>query len=203
MIRAVLRAVILAAGASSRMGQPKAGLALTDRADTFLSRVIRTFLTAGLPDIVVVSGAADDDVRRAAAPFERWVRVAHNAGWQQGQLSSLLIGLAEPTVTPIEGALMTLVDTPLVTPATVRTIVATWRRARAPIVRPARGDEHGHPVIFDASVFDELRAADRAAGAKSVVRAHAGEIVNVPIEDPGAYTDIDTPQDYEELRRTT
>ena len=68
---------------------------------------------------------------------------------------------------------MTLVDVPLVHPDTVRAVVNAWRRSRAPIVRPARGDEHGHPVIFDCAVFDELRSADRTIGAKAVVRAHA------------------------------
>jgi molybdenum cofactor cytidylyltransferase len=63
-------------------------------------------------------------------------------------------------------------------------------------VRPARGNEHGHPVIFDRSLFDELRSADPALGAKSVVRAHAAEILNLRIDDPGAFLDIDTPEVY-------
>ena len=203
MIRPVLRAVILAGGASSRMGRPKAGLPLTDRADTFLSRLIRTFLAARLPDIVVVTGAAPGDVVRAAGPHAVRVRFAHNSDWQRGQLSSLLAGLDLPPATGLEGVLMMLVDTPAVTPETVRTVVATWRKTRAPIVRPARGDEHGHPVIFDRAVFDELRSADPRVGAKAVVRAHADRIVNVPIDDLGAYADVDTPDDYARLTRGT
>jgi len=203
MIARVLRAVILAAGASSRMGRPKAELRLSDPVDTFLSRLIRSFLTAGLPDIVVVSGAAQNEIRQAAGPFEHRVRFAHNGDWRLGQLSSLLVGLDHPPATSLEGALMALVDVPLVHPDTVRAVVSAWRRSRAPIVRPARGDEHGHPVIFDGAVFDELRTADRTIGAKAVVRAHAAEILNLPIDDPGAYRDIDTPDDYEQLRRTT
>jgi molybdenum cofactor cytidylyltransferase len=203
MIARVLRAVILAAGASSRMGRPKADLRLSDPVDTFLSRLIRSFLTAGLPDIVVVSGAAQHEIRQAAGPLEHRVRFAHNMDWRQGQLSSLLVGLDQPPATGLEGVLMTLVDVPLVHPDTVRAVVNAWRRSRAPIVRPARGDEHGHPVIFDCAVFDELRSADRTIGAKAVVRAYAAEILNLPIDDPGAYRDIDTPDDYEQLRRNT
>jgi CTP:molybdopterin cytidylyltransferase MocA len=203
MIERVLRAVILAAGASSRMGRPKAELGLVDPVDTFLSRLIRSFLAAGLPDIVVVSGAVHDEIRQAAGPFRRRVRFAHNADWTLGQLSSLLVGLDHPPVVNLEGVLMTLVDVPLVRPDTVRAVVNAWRRSRAPIVRPARGDEHGHPVIFDGAVFNELRSADRTVGAKAVVRAHAAEILNVPIDDPGAYHDVDTLDDYERLRRST
>jgi molybdenum cofactor cytidylyltransferase len=58
------------------------------------------------------------------------------------------------------------------------------------------GDRHGHPVIFDRVVFDALRAADPAAGAKEVVRARQHEILNVPVEDEGAFVDLDTPEDY-------
>ena len=198
----MLRAVILAAGASVRMGRPKAALPIGDRADTFLSRLIRTCLAAGLPDIVVVSGAATDEVHAAAVPFSRRVRFAHNVDWRQGQLTSLLVGLNLAPIDNLEAMLMTLVDVPLVSPDTVRAVVHAWRRSCAPIVRPARGEEHGHPVIFDRAVFDELRITDSAVGAKAVVREHAHEILNVPIEDPGAYFDVDTPEDYDRIMQT-
>jgi len=201
--RGVVRGIILAAGASTRMGRPKAGLSITDRADTFLSRLIRSFLAAGVPDIVVVSGAAPDEVRRAGIPFTHRVRFVHNAHWQRGQLTSLVTGLDDPGSSYLEAILVTLVDVPLVSPDTVHTLIYEWRRTRRPVVRPARGDEHGHPVIFDRAVFDELRAADSAAGAKAVVRARAPEILNVPIDDPGAYFDVDTADDYDRLRTIT
>jgi molybdenum cofactor cytidylyltransferase len=95
--------------------------------------------------------------------------------------------------------LMTLVDVPLVSPATCARVIAAWRESRAPIVRPARGDEHGHPVIFDRAIFAELRAADPQHGAKTVVRAHAAQILNVPIDDEGAFADADTEADYQSL----
>jgi CTP:molybdopterin cytidylyltransferase MocA len=58
------------------------------------------------------------------------------------------------------------------------------------------GARHGHPVIFDRAMFAALRAADPATGAKAVVRARQHEIVNVPVEDEGAFVDLDTPEDY-------
>ena len=81
-------------------------------------------------------------------------------------------------------------------------MIAAWRRTRAPIVRPAIGDRHGHPVIFDRAVFDELRLAPLDAGAKSVVRAHEDQILNVPVDDEGCVRDVDTPADYEALRKS-
>ena len=201
----VVRGLILAAGASSRMGRSKAALPLRDRADTFLSRLLRTFIVAGLPDIVVVTGANAELVQRAAGRVDRRVRFVHNADWEAGQLSSLLAGLNARVPGSaagdhiVEAVMMTLVDVPLVSPATCARVLAAWRSSRAPIVRPARGDEHGHPVMFDRSLFAELRAADPRQGAKAVVRAHAHQILNLPIDDDGAFADADTEADYQAL----
>jgi molybdenum cofactor cytidylyltransferase len=192
----MVRSLVLAAGASSRMGTPKAALTLGGHRHTFLSRIVHTLFAAGLPDIVVVAGAHGDAVRRAWPYRDRRVRILTNSRWESGQLSSLLTGLEAPSVSPLEAVVVTLVDVPLVLPETVEKLVHAWRKRRAPIVRPARGEQHGHPVIFDRVLFDELRGADPARGAKSVVRAHAADILHVPIDDPGAYRDVDTPEDY-------
>lgn len=187
------------------MGRPKAALPLADRADTFVHRLARTFLAAGVPDVIVVSGAHDADVRRALGPADGRVRVLHNHRWPDGQLTSLQAALSAPSRTgrtaDLEAFVMTLVDIPLIAAATVAAIVAAWRRTRAPIVRPARGAVHGHPVLFDRALFDELLAADPQVGAKAVVRAHAHEIVNLTLADDGAFADVDTEEDYASLRR--
>jgi molybdenum cofactor cytidylyltransferase len=195
MIGSVVRAIVLAAGASSRMGRPKAGLPLDTGADTFLSRIIRTLSAAGLPEVVIVTGAEMAAVRAAAGRADRRVRFVHNPDWPTGQLSSLKAGLSDVDVT-VEAALVTLVDIPLVSAETVRRVLRRWRETGAAIVRPARGALHGHPVIFDRSLFGELRAADPAVGAKSVVRAHQDQIIEVPSEDDGAFIDLDTVEEY-------
>jgi molybdenum cofactor cytidylyltransferase len=201
----VVRAVVLAAGASSRMGRPKAGLSITDRGDTFLSRILRTLGAAGVPSIVVVTGAAPGAVRAAAGRVRSNVRFVHNERWATGQLSSLLTGLEPRDGESVEAALIALVDAPLASVDTVAKVLRAWRRTRAAIVRPANGSVHGHPVIFDRALFDELRAADPHAGAKAVVREREREILNVPVDDPGAFIDIDNEEEYRaalhELRR--
>jgi CTP:molybdopterin cytidylyltransferase MocA len=195
----MVRSLVLAAGASSRMGTPKASLALSGHGETFLSRIVRTLFAAGLPDVVIVAGAHVDAVRGAWAYRDRRVRILTNSRWESGQLSSLLVGLDAPSASPLEAVVVTLVDVPLVLPETVKKLVRAWRESRAPIVRPARGEKHGHPVIFDRVLFDELRRADPVRGAKSIVRAHAADVLNVPIDDPGAYRDVDTPEDYSRI----
>src|SRR5918993_3593994 len=135
----MIGAIVLAAGASARMGQPKAALLLGQTGETLVARVIRVLLSGGAPDVVVVAGAHVDAVRSAMPVHESRARVIEHAGWQQGQLSSLLAGLTAIDHPLLEGALVTLVDVPLVTPPTVAAVIAEWRRTRAPIVRPSQG----------------------------------------------------------------
>lgn len=186
------------------MGRAKAALPLADRADTFVNRLVRTFLAAGLPDVIVVSGAHDAEVRRTLPPSDSRVRIVHNGRWMDGQLTSLQAALNAPSRTgrtpDLEAIVMTLVDIPLAAAETVAAVVAAWRRTRAPIVRPARGDVHGHPVLFDRVLFDEFLRADPQVGAKAVVRAHAHEILDLPLNDAGAFFDVDTDADYAALR---
>jgi molybdenum cofactor cytidylyltransferase len=99
----------------------------------------------------------------------------------------------------VQALLVTLVDVPMITPEVVRQVIEGWRATGAPIVRPAIGDLHGHPVLYDRSLFAALRTAPLEEGAKSVVRAHESAILNVPVTDPGCLRDVDTPEDYRKL----
>jgi len=197
----VLPAVILAAGDSTRMGSPKALLASPD-GRPFVASIVRALAAADISDIVVVSGRDHDRVAEAlvrdAPPVHP--RVVRNTDPSRGQLSSLWIGMDSAVTADTTGLMVTLVDVPLLSPGTIRQVIDAWRRTRACIVRPARGTRHGHPVIFGRALFDELRAAPLEEGAKVVVRAHAHEIVDVPVDDEGALTDVDTPADYASLR---
>ena len=195
----MISAVVLAAGASTRMGQAKAALPLGHTGETVVSRVVRTLLEGGAPEVIVVAGAHIDGVRAAMPPDEPRARIVEHTGWERGQLSSLVAGLDAIDTPLVEAALVTLVDVPLVRASTVAAVIETWRRTRAPIVRPANGDRHGHPVIFDRSVFADLRAADPNTGAKAVFTIHRDHIVNVEVSDAGAFEDIDTPADYSRL----
>ena len=149
--------------------------------------------------MVVVAGAHIDAVRAAMPRARIAARASSNIpGWEQGQLSSLLAGLDAIDDPLLEAAVVTLVDVPLVRSSTVAEVIAAWRRTRAPIVRPGRRrHRHGHPVIFDRSIFADLRSADPDTGAKAVFAIHRDRIFNVEVKDAGAFEDIDTPADYE------
>ena len=135
------------------------------------------------------------------ANIERWVGQMQQP---DGRPSSAVAKRQSRTV---NGLKVTLVDVPLVRSSTVAEVIAAWRRTRAPIVRPADpstslragGQRHGHPVIFDRSIFADLRSADPDTGAKAVFAIHRERIFNVDVTDPGAFHDIDTPEDYRKV----
>lgn len=180
------------------MGRAKALLPIGD--DTFLTRIVRTLLDAGVDDVVVVVGHDAESIVRDFSASGLPARFVVNREYDRGQLSSLLAGLAVIDRPGVAAALVTLVDVPLVSATTVRAVIDRYRQTHAPIVRPTSGSRHGHPLLLDRSMFDELRAADRETGAKPVVRAHASSDGDIDIADEGAFTDIDTADDY---RRAT
>jgi molybdenum cofactor cytidylyltransferase len=187
-------AVVLAAGRSTRMGRPKALLPVTRDGETFIERLVATLIAGGIDDVVVVAG---EEAAAVGARLGFRARVVVNRDVDRGQLSSVAVGLDVIDRPGVQAVMITPVDQPLVSETTVRVLADAWRRTRAPIVRPVRGGRHGHPVIFDRAVFDELRSADPLQGARAVVHAHAESVSDVAIDDDGAYADIDTPADYE------
>lgn len=191
----VIPAVVLAAGLSARMGRLKAALPVDDR-DTFLTRIVRTFHAAGVERVIVVLGHQASRVQRLLEDAGLRPDVVVNPVYEQGQLSSLLAGLAAAEAMGAEAMLLMLVDAPMVSPDTVRAVVARFRQTHAPVVRPVRGPEHGHPVLIGRSLFGALREADPAYGAKPIVRGYVSEAGDVAVEDPGAFMDIDTPDAY-------
>lgn len=177
------------------MGRAKASLPL-DATDTFLTRIVRTFLEAGVDDVVVVVGHEADAIVSSFSASGLPARFVVNHDYDRGQWSSLVAGLGVVDRPGVSATLMTLVDVPLVTADTVRAVLACYRRTHAPVVRPTAGSRHGHPLLVDRSLFAELRAADPAAGAKPVIRAHASAAGDIAIADEGAFRDIDTEEDY-------
>ena len=197
----MLPGIVLAAGDSIRMGSPKALLPGPD-GRPFVTRIVETLHEAGIVELVVVTGRDHDALVKVLNHDVRVTPlIVRNLDPSRGQLSSLWVGMDAVVRSNTEGILVTLVDVPMVAVSTVTRVVTAWQRTRAPIVRPAIGDRHGHPVIFDRSVFEALRRAPIDAGAKTVVRAHERDLLNVPVEDEGCLVDVDTPDEYRKLIR--
>jgi len=200
--------VVLAAGLSSRMGKLKATLPINPAKpddETFLTRILRTLAAAGVADVVVVVGHESDTVIESVRRRRLTPRFVVNAEYRSGQFSSLLAGLRAIDRPLIDAMLLTLVDVPLIAPSTVRAVVERFEKTHAPIVRPVadengvKGARHGHPVLIARVLFQALLAADPAAGAKPIVRAHVSDEGNVEVNDEGAFRDVDTPDAYRRI----
>ena len=183
------------------MGQPKAGLPVAEGGPSFAAAIVATVQAAGVAEVIVVGGAHPEAVAAAVRGLTG-VRVVHNPDWPAGQLSSLVAGLDAADTPDLEALLVTLVDIPRVRRDTVAALVHAWRTSRAPIVRPAVGARHGHPVIFDRATFADVRAAPPAVGAKAVIGAWRDRVLDLPTDDEGVLVDVDTPQEYDAFRRS-
>lgn len=189
--------IVLAAGRSRRMGEPKAMLSAGD--DTFLRHAIRALRDGGCAYVVVVTGRLDDETARRIAEdaAELDAGIAVNPAAESQQVDSLRIGLA--ALPPqAEAAVVAPVDVPDVSGALVRAVVDAYRRTGAPITLPAREGRHGHPVLFARRVFGELSRPELPQGARTVIHAHAAELAEVPVDALPA--DVDTADDYRRWR---
>lgn len=195
----MIPAVVLAAGLSTRMGgQPKALLRVPD-GRTFVRAIVDTFLDAGVDDVVVILGHEADAVIERMTVDNVQARLVVNPHYRAGQFSSVLTGLDAIDRPGVAAMLMTLVDVPLVSVATVRAVVERFHRLSPSIVRPVRGEEHGHPVLIARQLFGALRTADPAHGAKPIVRAHVSADGDVSVDDDQAFRDVDTPDAHARL----
>jgi molybdenum cofactor cytidylyltransferase len=190
----VIAAIILAAGASTRMGSPKA--LLDYRGETFLGRLIR--ILGGVADPVIVAlGYHAGQIRAQAGGRARF---AVNPAPERGQLSSLQTALAE--VPPgAEGFLFMPVDCPAVEPETVARLVDAFdhRDPATLFVIPRQSGRRGHPVCAARSLIPEFLALPPTGQASAAVHRHIPETRYLDVDDPGILADVDDPEAYRKL----
>lgn len=189
--------IVLAAGRSRRMGEPKAFLRVGQ--SSFLEHAVRVLSEGGCELVVVVTGPLDDPVARRTAEEAALLDagIAVNPDPASEQADSLRIALfALPP--ECEAVVVAPVDVPDVSGALVRAVVAAWRATDAPVAVPARGGRHGHPVLFARGSFGELMRAELPEGARTVVHAHAHDLAAVEVDS--LPPDVDTPDDYRRWR---
>jgi len=184
--------VILAAGASSRLGQPKP--LLSWRGEPLIRHVARVALGSGLCPVVVVGGEHVRQIREALSDLD--VRVVYNADWERGQSTSLQAGLrALPT--GIGGVVFLLADQPLITESVLRKLIETHALSLAPIVAPVVDGKRANPVLFDRVTFNDLMKLQGDVGGRALFGHYP--VQWVPWFDSNLMLDIDTPEDYQKL----
>lgn len=184
--------IILAAGASTRLGQPKQ--LLPWRGQPVICHVAQTALSASLDPVVVVTGAVDDLIQKALAGLA--VQVVHNPAWAEGQSASVRCGLQ--ALPDAAGAVVILLaDQPQVPVTLVGKLVEIYRSQPVEIVAPQVQDRRANPVLFDRSVFSDLLALQGDTGGRAVFSHHT--VTWLPWLDDSLLLDIDTWEDYQRL----
>ncbi len=187
-------AIVLAAGRSSRMGQPKPLLTISDR--PLLDIAVDTVRRAEVDEIVVVLGHAADRVRRAARL--EGALVVENPEYERGMSTSLQAGIR--SADPAAGAfLVVLADQPFISSGTIDALVGSWRHGGARILIPTFLGKRGNPVLVDRSLAGEMDAIRGDIGCRALFRDHPHDIREVPVDDPGILVDLDTPDQLETL----
>lgn len=184
--------IILAAGQAQRFGSPKQ--LLNWRGKPLVCHAVQTAIQAGLSPVVVVTGTYAKEVGETLAGYP--VRIVYNPDWQQGQSSSVRVGLK--AIPPENGAaLFILADQPRIPPTLVRSLIHAHRRTLSPIIAPQIDGQRGNPVLFDCQTFPNLLELSGDQGGRALFSHYP--IHWVPWHNPAVLLDIDTPQDYQQL----
>ena len=186
--------IVLAAGASTRMGRPKANL--EHGGLSFLEHACARAKQTGFEPVLVVTGAVD--LRLPSGAVE-----VHNPEWGLGQLCSLQAGLREAVgrAGTVPAALVLTVDRPLVSAPTVAGLIAAWREAPECLWQPRHAGRSGHPIVYPRAAVSELLRLAPTQSAREVVRAaHWHERRrHLEVDDPGVVQNIDSPADLQHL----
>ena len=189
-------AIVLSAGESSRMGNPKALLPIGGV--SFIEEIVRALKETKIDRIIVVLGHHAEEIQKMIARLP--VTFVVNRDYAKGQLSSLIVAIrslaAEKTTEKVDGVLVHLVDHPFISPALVDHLIDRFYETKKLIVIPRYGGRRGHPVIFSSRLFPELLSAPLEKGAKVVVHAHRDETLEIETDFAGVTIDIDTPEEY-------
>jgi 4-nitrophenyl phosphatase len=188
--------IILAAGASSRFGQPKQ---LLDWGGTpLVAHAADVALDAGLGPVIVVLGCQAQAAR--ATLGTRALQVVMNWRWEEGLSTSVQAGLAAlPPDT--SAAILMQCDQPLLTANLLQALAARFVETGTAIVHPTHAGQRGTPTLFSRSLFPELAAVTGDVGGRVVIARHLDAVATVEVAEPNTLTDIDTLADYERLLR--
>lgn len=194
-----IRALILAAGLSRRMGAFKPLLPLRGR--TLIENSVGSVLSGDAETAVVVTGCRADEVEGVLrAAFGERVAFVRNPDYAStDMMRSVQLGAA---AMPACGAFFLLPgDMPVVAPSTFSSLLAARKREKAPVIFPTLGGYRKHPPLVDADLIPAILAFDGDGGLRALWKRYENEVRSVAVDDDGVWVDLDTPDAYRECRK--
>lgn len=188
--------IILAAGASTRMGTPKQ--LLLYQGCSLIRHVTENAIASVCEPIIVVLGANAERIKPEINQLP--IQIVENQQWTEGMSASIRVGLEALLAVNqnLEAVAIALCDQPFVSSQTFNRIIEAYRVTGKPIIASEYSGTLGVPALFNRALFSELMALKSTDGAKKLIKKHMHEVFSVPF--PEGAIDIDTPKDYEQLQ---
>ena len=192
----MISGILLAAGESRRMGQPK--LLLPWGNTTILEKVVDTYLKTKISELIVVVGTNQKSLK--AILISKPVIIVENPYYQEGMGTSIRKGV-EAASTQAEGYLIGLGDQPLITSDIINALITVFSIEHPGIALCSYKKKKGHPVIFARRFRQALCNLSGDRGGRTIIRQHGAEVRYVDIGSEAIFIDIDTPDDYQKLNK--
>ncbi|MDM5358658.1 nucleotidyltransferase family protein [Peribacillus sp. RS7] len=188
-------AIILAAGMSIRMGEPK--LLLPLRGQPLFRHVIHPILGSSMQPIFLVAGKYIEEMRQHCADFPE-LKIIHNPKYADGMSTSLKLGV-QSIKEHVDAVMIFLADQPLISPDIIQALIQKYTACKDEgirIVQPKYKGDLGHPILVDAVILNEFHSIEGDQGGKKILRKYARVTETVSFDNPMWGVDIDTPEDF-------
>ena len=190
--------IILAAGSSSRLGEPKQ--LLEHDGKSLLQKAIDAAINAHTNPVIVVLGANADQISKEINKSK--IQVIINSEWEEGMASSVRVGLNEVLFSSpsTEVVILMVCDQPYISPDLIKDLIDTYKQTGNPIVTCNYGEAIGPPALFHRSLFNELMELNGDVGARKIIQRHSDKVATVLFTK--GKIDIDTKEDYDALKNS-
>jgi molybdenum cofactor cytidylyltransferase len=189
--KSIISTILLAAGESKRMGQPKQLMPLGQ--STILEQTIDNLLNSMVSETIVVLGYKAEEVKKAVA--DKPVKIAINSYYQHGMSTSIIAGLYMVD-TGARAVIIALGDQPFVDSQTINRLIEAFADNEKGIAVPVYQGRRGNPVIFDIRYKDELLRLKGDIGGRGIIKQHPDDVLEVVVDCKGVCVDIDTMDSY-------
>ncbi|MDH5365096.1 MAG: molybdenum cofactor cytidylyltransferase [Dehalococcoidia bacterium] len=187
----MISAILLAAGESNRMGQPKQLMPFDH--STIVEGAIDNLLNSAVSEIIVVLGYKSEEIRKTIAG--KPIKIATNPDYQQGMSTSIITGLKQVDKRA-RAVLIALGDQPFVDSQTINSLVEAFIANNRGIIIPVYQGRRGNPVIFAIKYKGELLNLKGDVGGREIIKRHPDDVLEVAVNSEGVLLDIDTMENY-------